>query len=72
MWLAFALGSRMKFATSAMCVLGVGWALLAVLTPFYHPYARLWLPVQALTWVFVGGLFVSIRSRWETGLPEFG
>jgi dolichyl-phosphate-mannose-protein mannosyltransferase len=66
--LIFALASRMKFATPPVCLLGVGWALLAVLTPFYHPYARLWLPLQALTWVFVGGLFVSICSPRETGL----
>jgi hypothetical protein len=48
-----------------MCLLGIGWAFLAVLTPLYHPYARLWLPLEALTWIYMGGLFVSIRSRWE-------
>jgi dolichyl-phosphate-mannose-protein mannosyltransferase len=64
-WLGFALASRMSFATRSMCTLGVGWASLALLTPLYHPYARLWLPLQALTWLFVGGLFVSIRANWE-------
>ena len=52
----------MRFATKSMCLLGAGWAVLAVLTPFYHPYARLWLPLEAFSWLFMGGLFVSIRS----------
>jgi hypothetical protein len=64
-WLGFALMSRLRHVTRSMCLLGIGWALLGVLTPLYHPYARLWLPIEALSWIFVGGLFVSIRGRWE-------
>ena len=37
-------------------LLGVWWLVLAVMTPFYHPYARLWLPYQAVHWIFLGGL----------------
>jgi hypothetical protein len=29
---------------------------LSVLTPFYHPYARLWLPLQAIGWIVSGCL----------------
>ncbi len=29
---------------------------LSLLTPFYHPYARLWLPLQLLTCLIVAGL----------------
>ncbi len=51
--------------TKSTCLLGIGWAILSVLTPFYHPYARLWLPLEAFGWLFLGGLFVAIRSRVE-------
>jgi 4-amino-4-deoxy-L-arabinose transferase-like glycosyltransferase len=33
----------------------VAWVVLTILTPFYHPYARLWLPVLAAGWIVVGG-----------------
>jgi 4-amino-4-deoxy-L-arabinose transferase-like glycosyltransferase len=36
-------------------VVGAWWAILAVLTPFYHPYARLMLPLEA------AGLLVLAR-----------
>jgi hypothetical protein len=36
-------------------LLGVAWVGLSVLTPFYHPYARLWLPIQSLGWVAGAG-----------------
>ena len=48
-----------------MALVCIGWATLSVLTPFYHPYARLWLPVEAFGWLFLGGVFVSIRSNVE-------
>ncbi len=37
-------------------LMGVGWLILSVLTPLYHPYARLWLPVQAAGWIILGGM----------------
>lgn len=37
-------------------LLVVGWAVLGVLSPFYHPYARLWLPFEMLHWVVLGSL----------------
>ncbi|MFI5460768.1 MAG: ArnT family glycosyltransferase [Isosphaerales bacterium] len=64
-WISFIIIWRMRFATKSMWLLGVGWAFLAVLTPFYHAYARLWLPIQAFIWLFMGGLFTSIRSTCE-------
>jgi 4-amino-4-deoxy-L-arabinose transferase-like glycosyltransferase len=54
-------------ASSATCLLAAGWLTLAILTPFYHPYARLWLPMEAFAWVFLGGLFVSLRSAAIAG-----
>ncbi len=52
-------------ASKPVWVLGVCWVILSVLTPFYHPYARLWLPLEALGWFFLAGAFVVIRSRVE-------
>ncbi len=34
-------------------LLAVGWVGLSILTPFYHPYARLWLPVHFLSWMLI-------------------
>jgi hypothetical protein len=62
LWICFMLMVRRNEVTEAMFVLGVGWAVLALLTPFYHPYARLWLPLEAFGWLFLSSLFVSVRS----------
>ena len=40
---------------------------MAVLTPFYHPYARLALPVHLAGWMIVSGLVVDLgpeRAAW--------
>lgn len=44
----------------AVRLVGAGWILLTILTPFYHPYARLMLPLQAFSWLFVAGLIGEI------------
>jgi hypothetical protein len=46
-------------------LLAVGWVSLGLLTPLYHPYARLFLPLQAFGWLFLGGAFLIIRSKVE-------
>ncbi len=80
--LVFILGAVVRgrgTITQSTTLLSVGFTTLSVMTPFYHPYARLWLPVEAFCWVLVGGLFVSIRSRvevrgrsarWTTGCDD--
>ncbi len=45
------------------------WLTLAVLTPFYHPYARLWLPLEAFEWVFLGGVIGVLHSAIEAAAP---
>jgi 4-amino-4-deoxy-L-arabinose transferase-like glycosyltransferase len=59
----------------AAWVLGVCWWILAILTPFYHPYARLWLPVEALGWLFLAAAFVAVRANvrgaGQRGLGRF-
>jgi dolichyl-phosphate-mannose-protein mannosyltransferase len=37
-------------------LLGVWWLVLSIATPFYHPYARLWLPLHAAGWLLLAGL----------------
>jgi 4-amino-4-deoxy-L-arabinose transferase-like glycosyltransferase len=53
---------RRSFATPTICVLAAGWGMFAILTPFYHPYARLWLPLEAFGWFFIAGLYALLRS----------
>lgn len=49
----------------------VGWIVLSILTPFYHPYARLWLPIEAFGWLVFGGTILSLwRSIAETLMSE--
>jgi dolichyl-phosphate-mannose-protein mannosyltransferase len=64
-WIWFAFDKSRGLWTKSLAVFAIGWAILSVLTPFYHPYARLWLPVEAFGWLFLGGVFVSIRSNIE-------
>jgi hypothetical protein len=47
----------------AVRVLAVWWLVMSILTPFYYPYARLWLPLSAAGWL------VAARAAvvwWET------
>ena len=57
---------RWKVARPGERLLQVAWTGLSVLTPFYHPYARLWLPLQSIGWVLVGGL-VAWLLAWGQG-----
>lgn len=43
----------------------VAWVGLAILTPFYHPYARLMLPFLSLSWMLAAGLFVRLGRGIE-------
>src|SRR5207248_11097407 len=59
--------SQMRLAATAvaMRLVALGWILLGVLTPFYHPYVRLWVPLQAFGWLVLGGALSRIRSQAE-------
>ena len=47
--------------------LAVAWLIPAILTPFYHPYARLWLPLHAAGWLLIGGAIGDLfRATGET------
>jgi hypothetical protein len=43
-------------------LLGFGWLVMALLTPFYHPYARLWLPLHAFGWLTMAGALARLSS----------
>jgi dolichyl-phosphate-mannose-protein mannosyltransferase len=64
-WISIAFIQRKRIGTLPAYLLFTGWVTLSVLTPFYHPYARLWLPVQAFGWIVMGGVFVDVRTIVE-------
>jgi hypothetical protein len=64
-WIGIIVSFRRRWSSASELLLGIGWLVLAVMTPFYHPYARLWLPLHALGWVFLAGLFRWFRSSFE-------
>ena len=41
-------------------IVGIWWLVLSVMTPFYHPYARLWLPLHAVGWIMLAGVVVKL------------
>ena len=45
-------------------MIGVWWLLLSALTPFYRPYARLWLPLHGAGWILLGGVIASAAWTW--------
>ncbi len=56
-------------ARPAPRLVGVSWLVLSILTPFYYPYARLWLPLHAAGWLILAyaiirlGPFARVRSE---------
>jgi 4-amino-4-deoxy-L-arabinose transferase-like glycosyltransferase len=53
-------------------VIAASWLTFAVLTPFYHPYARLWLPLHAASWLILGGQIAQLgpfRARASAITP---
>lgn len=53
-------------------VLGSWWLIFSVMTPFYHPYARLWLPIEAAGWLVLADLVVQLGSFTESVRSEPG
>jgi 4-amino-4-deoxy-L-arabinose transferase-like glycosyltransferase len=44
-------------------LLAAAWIGLTILTPFYHPYARLWLPLHFLGWITTAGLIAQVLGN---------
>lgn len=69
-WLGLAtLAFPTRGAAPGLRLLGAAWVGMSLLTPFYHPYARLWLPLQALGWVAAAGV-VGVRLDLAAGLSR--
>jgi hypothetical protein len=54
-------------------LLGASWLIMALVTPLYHPYARLWLPLHAAGWLLMAGAIGFAASHETTigsGLRE--
>ncbi len=64
-WVAWAVFDRRP----SVRVVAASWILLTILTPFYHPYARLWLPLHAAGWLMLGGIVERIWSGFLDGVP---
>jgi 4-amino-4-deoxy-L-arabinose transferase-like glycosyltransferase len=65
LWLPCALRAGKIVPSKPVVLVYAGWLTLALLTPFYHPYARLWLPLHALECVFLGGAVGVVHSAIE-------
>jgi dolichyl-phosphate-mannose-protein mannosyltransferase len=61
-WLPVAFRARKIAPSYSLVLVYSGWLILAVLTPFYHPYARLWLPLHAFECMFLAGYISLLRS----------
>lgn len=50
-------------------LMAVWFLVMAVSTPMYHPYARLWLPTLAASWMLGGGLIAAVLC-WLRGVRD--
>jgi hypothetical protein len=50
-------------------VLGAWWLILSGMTPLYHPYARLWLPLHCAGWILLSGAAVRLGPIREAVIP---
>jgi 4-amino-4-deoxy-L-arabinose transferase-like glycosyltransferase len=60
-WLALGLAPwLLRDPRPAVRLVGAGWIVMTILTPFYHPYARLMLPLQGFSWLIVAQVIGEI------------
>lgn len=55
----------LRSASGTSRVLAMAWLVQTVLTPLYHPYARLWLPLEALGWFALAEMATRVTARRE-------
>ena len=69
-WLGIGLSVLFLRSTAAgPRMLGAWWLVLTILTPLYHPYARLWLPIEASGWL-IRGFFLVKAIEMVVGLKD--
>ncbi len=66
-WIGFLMvAPLLASASPAPRLLGTSWFVLSAMTPFYHPYARLWLPLHSAGWLmFAGAIDRLARAGWD-------
>jgi hypothetical protein len=70
-WLSLACcGWLIRDTRPTVRLLATWWLGLAILTPLYHPYARLWLPLEAAGWIVQAGLMAELRDLAFSGGGE--
>jgi dolichyl-phosphate-mannose-protein mannosyltransferase len=69
-WPASLANASKRTATPAKMVLAGATMCLMILTPFYHPYARLWLPMDGLGWVIIGSVIGPFERRETDRQPQ--
>jgi len=47
----------------ALRALGLWWLIMTLSTPLYRPYARLWLPTLAASWLITAGVLSGVLRR---------
>jgi 4-amino-4-deoxy-L-arabinose transferase-like glycosyltransferase len=65
LWLPCFFSARKIAPSSSLILIYAGWLILLLLTPFYHPYARLWLPLHAFECVFLAGVVGVVHAGLE-------
>lgn len=48
---------------------GLWWVVFTLLTPLYHPYVRLWLPLEACGWIVVGAVLATGLANLQAARP---
>ena len=70
-WLGLAWSPLLLWAGAPSArLLGAWWLVLSILTPLYHPYARLWLPLHAVGWLLLGGLIAGAFPARVSGFAR--
>ena len=65
--ISFGFSRGVKDVPRSALLLCTGWFVLSALTPFYRPYARLWLPLQAFGCIIMAAGFIAFLRASEIG-----
>lgn len=69
-WLGALLPLGLRGRSLKIVFIGVWWIVFSGLTPFYHPYARLWLPLEGCRWIVLGGFgSLAVAEAKSSGPP---
>jgi 4-amino-4-deoxy-L-arabinose transferase-like glycosyltransferase len=53
----------LRFGKAGRVPVALWWLVLSLLTPLYHPYLRLWLPLEACGWLMLGYLLSGLIAQ---------